>query len=151
MTAFEVGVRGVDFAVLELVAEVMGAKAVSSIVTASQTVSAITEGVTLLDIVTCLTTPVTYLAIVFAPGMHGTVANGNLSFASSFAFKVGSLVHVVVNATMDMGDGVGGSQAFRAAVHGKSFSLEGLFEGSNVMGNLSGFGVVGAKVLDFPL
>jgi len=58
--------------------------------------------------VTCLATPVAHLAIVFAPGMHGAVVNGDLSFASSFAFEIRSLVHVVVDAAANMGDSIGG-------------------------------------------
>jgi len=40
--------------------------------------------------------------------MHGMVANGDLSFASSFAFEVRSLVHVAVDVAVDMGNSIGG-------------------------------------------
>jgi len=57
--------------------------------------------------VACLATPIAHLAIVFAPGMHGMVANGDLSFASSFAFEIGSLVHVAIDVVANMGNSVG--------------------------------------------
>jgi len=118
---------------------------------ALQAVSAIAEGVTLLNVVTCLATPVAHFAIVLAPGMHGTIVNSDLSFTSLFAFEVGGLVHVMVDATMDAGDGIGSGQVFGAMVYGKPFSLEGFFKRSNVTSNLDGLGVVGAEVLDFAL
>jgi len=57
--------------------------------------------------VTSLAAPVAYLAIVLAPGMNGAVTNGDLSFVSSFAFEVRSLVHVMVDAVANMGNSVG--------------------------------------------
>jgi len=41
--------------------------------------------------------------------MYGAVTNGDLSPASSFAFEVGGLVHVAINKTVYVGNGVGGS------------------------------------------
>ena len=112
MTAFEVRVRGVNLTVLELTAEIVRAKAVSSVMALSKAMAAIPKGVTLLDVVAGLATPVAHFAIVFAPGMYGAVVNGNLSSVSSFAFKVGGFVHIAVNATTDTSDGVGGGKAF---------------------------------------
>ena len=80
--------------------------------------SAITEGVALLDVVTHLATPIAHFTIIFAPSMHGVVANGNLSLVSSFALEVGGLVHIVVDATTYAGNGVGGGKAFGTSVHG---------------------------------
>ena len=34
-------------------------------------------------------------------------------------------------------------------VHGQTFGLKGLFEGSDATGDLDGFGVVGTEILDF--
>jgi len=85
--------------------------------TASQTVSAITEGVAFLDIVTSLATPVTHFTIVLPPGMYGVVVDGDLSPLSSFALEIGSLVHVAINAMAYAGDSVGGGESFRAPVH----------------------------------
>ena len=112
MATLEVRVRGVNFAILELIAKVMGAKAINAIMATLQTVSAIAERVALFYIVACLAAPITHLVVVFAPGMYGSIANGNLSPASSLAFEVRGLVHVAIDATINRGDGVGGSKAF---------------------------------------
>jgi len=149
VTALEVRVRRVDLTILELVAQVVGVKAVSSIMTMSQTVSAITEGVAFLDIVTSLAAPVAHFTVVLPPGMYGVVADGDLSPLSSFALEIGSLVHVAINATAYVGDSVGGSESFGALVHGKPFSLKGFLENPNMMCDLDGFGMVGVEVLDF--
>jgi len=101
--------------------------------------------------VTCLATPVAHFAVVFTPGMYGTVTNGDLSFASSFALEIGGFVHVVVNAATDVGDGIGSGQLFGAAVYGKLLGLKRLFEDSNTASDLDGFGMVGAEVLDLAL
>jgi len=69
------------------------------------------ERVAFFNVVACPTTPVTHLAIIFAPGMQGTVTDGNLSPTSSFAFEVGGLVHVAINATTYTGYGVGSSKS----------------------------------------
>jgi len=100
---------------------------------------------------TCLTAPVTHFAIVLAPGMDGVVANCNLSPASSLAFEVEGFVHVVVDVATDAGDSIGGGESFGAAIHGQSFSLERLPKGTDTTGDLGGFGVVGAEVLNFAL
>jgi len=73
-------------------------------------VSAVAEAVAFFYVVACLTTPIAYFVVVFAPGVHGVIANGSLSLASSLAFKVGRLVHVTVNAATDVGNGVGGGK-----------------------------------------
>ena len=70
---------------------------------------AVPKAVTVLDIVSSLTAPIAHLAIVLAPGMDGTVADSDLSPASSLALKIGSLVHVAVDAAMNVGDGIGSS------------------------------------------
>jgi len=112
-------------------------------------VSAVAEGVALLYVVACLTAPVAHFVVVFAPGMYGAITNGSLSPVSSLAFEVRGLVHVVVDATADAGNGVGGGESLQASVHGQSLGLQGLFENSNAMSKLCGFGIVGAEVLDF--
>ena len=123
VATLKVGVRGVNLAIFKLVAKVVRAKTVSSIVAALQAMLAIAKGVALFNVVTCLTAPVAHLAVVFAPGMYGMVTNSNLSPASSLALEVGSLVHVVVNAMAYAGNSIGGGKTFRASVHGKSFGL----------------------------
>jgi len=75
-------------------------------------VSAITKGITFFDVVARLATPITHFVVVFAPGMYGMIANGDLSPASSFAFEVRGLVHVAVDAATDAGDGIGGGKSF---------------------------------------
>ena len=113
--------------------------------------SAIAEGVTFLNVVTHLTTPITYLAIVFAPGMYGAIVDSDLSLLSSFAFEIGGLVHVAINATAYSGNGIGSGKMFQTTVHGQSFGLEGFFECSNTMGDLDSLGVVSMEILDFTL
>ena len=112
MATLEVGVRGVDLTILEFVAKVMGAKAIDTIVTTLKAVSAIAEGITFFNVMACLATPVAHFVVVLAPGMYGTIADGDLSPASSLAFEVRGLVHVTVDAVTDMGDGIGGSKSF---------------------------------------
>jgi len=112
VATLEVRVRGVNLAILELIAKVMGAKAINAIMATSQAVLAITERVALFYIVAHLAAPIAHLVVVFAPGMYGSIANGDLSPASSLAFEVRGLVHVTVDAVTDMGDGIGGSKSF---------------------------------------
>jgi len=90
-------------------------------------VAAVPEAVAVLNVVTCSSAPVTHLAIVLAPGMYGTVMNGDLSPTASLALEVGGLVHVVINATADVGYGVGSGKSVQTPVHGQAFVLEGLF------------------------
>ena len=80
--------------------------------------SAIAEQVTLFNIVASLATPVAHLAVVLTPGVYGTVVNGDLSSSSSLALEVGGLVHVAIDVTAYMGNGVGSSKLFRTLVHG---------------------------------
>jgi len=70
-------------------------------------VSAIAKGIALLNVVTCFPAPIAHLAIVLAPGVHGTIVDGSLSPAPSLAFEVGGLVHVAVNVTTYTGNGIG--------------------------------------------
>ena len=65
-----------------------------------------------LDVVSSLTAPITYLAIVLAPSMKGAVVNSDLSFVSSLAFEVLGLVHVMVDVSMNAGDGVSSGKMF---------------------------------------
>jgi len=123
MATFKVGVRRVNLIVLELVAQVIRVKAVNSIVTSSQAVSAVAEAVAIFDIVTGLAAPVAHLAVILAPSMYGMVADGDLSSSPSLALKIGGLVHVAINVMAYMGNGIGGSKSLQASVHGKSFSL----------------------------
>ena len=118
MATLEVRVRGVNLAILKLVAKVMGAKAINAIMAASQAVSAIAERVTFFYVVACLAAPVTHLVVVLAPSVYGSIANSDLSPVSSLALEVGSLVHITVDAATDAGDDIGGSKSFRASVHG---------------------------------
>jgi len=75
--------------------------------------------------------------------------NSNLSLTSSFAFEVGSLVHVAIDVTTYAGYGVGSGKSLQASVHGKPFSLQGLLEGTDTASNLGSFGMVSAEVLNF--
>jgi len=149
VATLEVGVRGVDLTVLEFVAKVVRAVAIKAVMTVSETVLAVTKGIALFNVVPCLTAPITDFVVVFAPGMYGLIADGDLSLASSLAFEIGGLVHVAVNAATDAGDGIGGGKSFRALVHSQSLGLQRLFENSNATSNLYGLGVVGAEVLYF--
>jgi len=74
--------------------------------------SAVTKGVAFLNVVTRLAAPVAHLAVILAPGMHGMVADCDLSPSSSFAFEVGGLVHVTIDATAYVDNGIGGSESF---------------------------------------
>jgi len=80
--------------------------------------AAISEAMTVLDVVACPPAPIAHLAVIFAPGMYGTVANSNLGSTTSFALEVGSLVHVAINAMANAGYGVGGRKSVRTPVHG---------------------------------
>jgi len=112
VATFEVGVRGINLTILELIAKVMGAETVQTVMTASQTVSAIAEGVALFYVVACLTAPIAHLVVILAPSMYGAVADSDLSSASSLAFEIRGLVHVAVNAVTDMGNSIGGGESF---------------------------------------
>ena len=85
-------------------------KTVSSVMAASQAVSAIAERIAFFDLVTSLAAPVAHFTIVLAPGMYGAVANGDLSPSSSLALEVGGFVHVAVNMVTDASNGVSSSQ-----------------------------------------
>jgi len=112
---------------------------------------AIPEAIAVLDIVTCLTAPITHLAIVLAPCMDGLITDCGLGSAASLALKVRGLVHVAVNAATNAGYGISSGKAVRALIHGQAFVLEGLFQGSDALGDLASFGVVGTEILDFTL
>jgi len=114
-------------------------------------VVAISKAVTFLDIVTCLSAPVTHLAVVVAPCVDGPIANGDLGSATSLAFEVRGLMHVVVDAMTDMGYGVSSGKTVRTSVHGQTFGLERFFQSSDAVGDLAGLRVVSAEVLDFTL
>jgi len=73
--------------------------------------AAVSEAMTVLDVVACPPTPITHLAVVFAPGMYGAIANSDLSLTASLALEVGGLVHVAINATVDVGYGVSGGKS----------------------------------------
>ena len=73
---------------------------------------AIPKTMAFLDVVSSLTAPIAHLAIVLAPSMKGAVANGDLSFVSSLAFEVLGLVHVMVDVSMNAGDGVSSGKMF---------------------------------------
>ena len=73
---------------------------------------AIAKAVAFLNVVAGLATPVTHLTVVLAPGIYGAVTDGNLGPSSSFAFKVGGLVHVAINAVTYAGNGVGSGKLF---------------------------------------
>jgi len=75
-------------------------------------VVAIPEAMAFLNVVSSPTAPITHLAIVLAPSMKGMVANSNLSSASSLAFEVRSLVHVIVDVSMNAGYGISSGKAF---------------------------------------
>ena len=112
MATFKVGVRGIDLTILEFIAKVMRAETVKAIMAASQAVSAIAEGVAFFYVVACLTAPIAHFVVILAPSMYGTIADSDLSPASSFAFEVRGLVHVAVDAATDMGDSIGGGESF---------------------------------------
>ena len=80
--------------------------------------AAISKAITVLDVVACPPTPIAHLAVVFAPGVYGAIANSDLSPTASLAFEVGGLVHVTINATADAGYGVSGSKLVRTLIHG---------------------------------
>jgi len=66
--------------------------------------------VAVLNVVACSSTPVTHFAIVLAPCIDGSIANGDLSLTTSFALVVRGLVHVAVDAAANAGDGIGGGK-----------------------------------------
>jgi len=103
-------VRRIDLTVFELVTEVMGAKAVSAIMTMARTVTAVPEAVAVFDVVAGSSTPVAHLAVVFTPHMNSPIANGDLGLTASLALEVGGLVHVMVNAVTNTAYGVSGSK-----------------------------------------
>jgi len=79
------------------------------------------------------------------------ITNGNSSFASLSACKVGGFVTVMVNATANVSDSVSSRKTVGTPVYGQAFGLERLLKSSDMMGNLSGFGMVGVEVLNFAL
>ena len=113
--------------------------------------AAISKTVTVFNAVACLTIPLAHLAVVLAPCMDSSVANGDLGSTTSLALEVGGLVHVAVDAVTNAGYGVSGGKAIRTPVHGQAFILKGLFQSSDAVGNLAGLGVVSTEILDFTL
>ena len=113
--------------------------------------AAIPKAITVFNVVASLSTPVAHLAVVFAPSMNGTIANGDLSLAASLALEVGGFVHVAVNMTANVSNSVSSSKAVRASVHGQLLGLKGLLESPNMAGDLLGLGMLGVEVLDFAL
>ena len=83
--------------------------------------------------------------------MDGPITDCSLGLAASFAFEVRGLVHVTINATTNAGYGVSSGKVVRASIHCQAFVLEGLFQGSDTVGDLVGFGMVRAEILDFTL
>ena len=79
--------------------------------------TAISEAMTIFDVVPCPSTPVTHFAVVLAPRMDGLIANGNLGSMASLALEVRGLVHVAVNAMMDMSYSVSSGEMVQAPVH----------------------------------
>jgi len=112
VATFKVRMRGVNFTIFKLIAKVIRAEAVKAVMAALETVSAVTKGIALFDVVPCLTAPIAHFIVVFTPGMYGTIADGDLSPASSLAFEIGGLVHVAVNTATDAGDGIGSGKSF---------------------------------------
>jgi len=106
---------------------------------------------TVFDIVTCPPTPITHFAVVLAPCVDGSIANGDLGSTASFAFEVRGLVHVAINATTNAGYAISGGKAVRTSVHGQAFVLKRLLQSSDAVGDLVGFGMVSMEVLDFTL
>ena len=151
MTALEVRVRGINFAILELVAEVMGAKTISTFVASTRAVTTVPNAVTFFDVMACLSAPIAHLAVVLAPSVESSVTNCYQGSASSFALEVRGVVHVAIDASTNASDCVGSSESFGTSIHGKTFGLEGLLEGADASRELCGFGVVGAEILYFTL
>ena len=110
--------RGVDFAVFKLITKVVGVETVSAIMTAMRTVMAISEAVTVFDVMACLSAPVAHLAVVFAPCMNSPIANGGLGPTTSFAFEIGGLVHIAVNAMADTSYGISGGKTVQTLIYG---------------------------------
>ena len=113
--------------------------------------AAVPEAIAILDVVTGFPTPITHLTIVLAPCMDSLIAYSDLSPMASLAFEVRSLVHVAVDTMANASYGVSSGKTVQALVHGQAFILERLFQGSDAVGNLMGFGVVAVEVLDFAL
>ena len=57
----------------------------------------------------------------------------------------------MVNATANVSDSVSSRKTVGTPVYGQAFGLERLLKSSDMMGNLSGFGMVGVEVLNFAL
>ena len=113
--------------------------------------TAIPEAVTILDIVTCLATPIAHLAIVLAPCIDSPIADCDLGLTASLALEVRGLVHVAVDAAANVSYSISGGETVRTLIHGQAFVLQGLLQGSNALGDLASFGVVGMEILDFAL
>ena len=141
--------RGVNLTTFSFSAEVVRVDATQSVMSATKAMAAVAKTVTLFNVVAGLTTPIACLAIVLSPRMNGTISNGNSGFTPSSPGEVRGRVVVVINVTANASNGIGGGKAVRTLVHGQVFGLKGLLESSDATGNLDGFGVVGAEVLDF--
>ena len=126
MTTLKVGMRRVDLAIFKLIAKVMGAKTICTIVAAARAVMAVSETVAVFDVVACSSAPVAHLAVVLAPCMNGSIAHSDLSLAASLAFEVGGCMHFAVDMTVNASYRVSSSKAVRTPVHGQAFVLEGL-------------------------
>ena len=113
--------------------------------------AAVSEAVTVLDVVASPSTPVAHLSIVLTPCMDGSIAHSDLSPAASLAFEIGGCMHLAVNMTTNASYGVSSGEAVQTLVHGQAFSLEGLLQSSDAVGDLAGLGVVCAEILDFAL
>ena len=113
--------------------------------------TAIPETVAVVDVVACLATPIAHFTIVLAPCMDSSIADSDLGPMSSFALEIGGCVHVVVDTATNTSYGVSSGKAVRASVYGQAFILEGLFQSADAAGDLAGFGIVSAEVLDFTL
>ena len=112
---------------------------------------AIPEAVTVLDVVARLSTPVAHLAIVHAPCMNSSVANGDLGLTTSLALEVRGLVHVAVDVTANASYSISGGETVQALVHRQLFSLKGFLQGPDALGDLAGLGMVSVEILDFAL
>ena len=79
---------------------------------------AIPKAMAVFDVVACPPTPIAHLAVVFAPCMNSPIANGGLGPTTSFAFEIGGLVHIAVNAMADTSYGVSGGKTVRTLIYG---------------------------------
>ena len=100
---FEVGVRRINLTIVVLGTEIVGTDTFWSIVSATETVAAITETAALFYVVTGLAAPVASLAVVWAPCMNCTVADSDPSLASSSSSEVGGGVVVAINLSTKTG------------------------------------------------